>query len=137
MKADFSTFRTPTAEKYAKQSTTVAPVKLAQRPQLEARDKVEAIWKAPRTAVLPLADAKAVAEVWSAGAAPELGALLANFPKSMKGRVRRAEERGGEGEHRRETEGRDRLGRGTPRPRLVRRAGRRPRAVAEGRRKRR
>jgi alkylhydroperoxidase family enzyme len=87
VKADFSTFLTPTSEKYAKQQTTVGPLKLSPRPALEARDKVEAIWKENRTAVLPLGDAKAVAEVWEGGSAPNWGALLANFPKSMKGRV--------------------------------------------------
>lgn len=87
VKADFSTFQTPTSEKYAKQQTTVAPLKIAPRPPLEARDKVEAIWKEKRTAVLPLGDAKAVAEVWATGSAPNWAAVLANFPKSMKGRV--------------------------------------------------
>lgn len=86
IKADFSTFLTPTSEKYAKQQTTVGPRKLEARPPLEARDKVEAIWKEKRTALLPLADAKTVAEVWD-GPAPNWAALLANFPKSMKGRV--------------------------------------------------
>ncbi|QJW93281.1 carboxymuconolactone decarboxylase family protein [Frigoriglobus tundricola] len=85
--ADFSTFKTPTSDKYAEQRTAVAPVKLAARPPLEARDKVEALWKAPRTPALPLADAKAVGEVWGAGAAPNWAALLATFPKAMKGRV--------------------------------------------------
>ena len=87
VKADFSTFKTPTSEKYAKQQTTVGPLKLGSRPALEARDKVEALWKEKRTAVLPLADAKAVAEVWGDGAAPNWAALLATFPKSMKGRA--------------------------------------------------
>jgi alkylhydroperoxidase family enzyme len=86
-KADFSTFLTPTSEKYAKQKTTVGPMKVPGRTALEPRDKVEAIWKEKRTAVLPLADAKAAAEVWGEGAAPNWAALLANFPKSMKGRV--------------------------------------------------
>ncbi|MDY3556668.1 carboxymuconolactone decarboxylase family protein [Gemmata sp. JC717] len=86
-KADFSTFKTPTSDKYAKQETRVAPVKLVARPPLEARDKVEALWKEKRAAVLPLADAKAVAEVWTDGAAPNWVALLANFPKSTKGRI--------------------------------------------------
>jgi alkylhydroperoxidase family enzyme len=86
-KADFSTFKTPTSAQYAKQQTTVAPLKLAARPPLEARDKVEALWKEKRTAVLPLADAKAVAAVWSEEGAPNWVALLANFPKSMKGRI--------------------------------------------------
>ena len=87
VKADFSTFLTPTSEKYAKQTTKLAPMKLAARPPLETRDKVEALWKEKRTAALPLADAKAVAEVWGEGDAPNWAALLANFPKSMKGRV--------------------------------------------------
>jgi alkylhydroperoxidase family enzyme len=97
VKADFSTFRTPTSEKYAKQQTTVAPLKLSQRPPLEARGKVEAIWAARRTPVLPLAAAKAAAQVWGDGPAPNWAALLANFPKSMKGRVaglRNAAEKG-------------------------------------------
>jgi alkylhydroperoxidase family enzyme len=87
IRADFSTFKTPTSDEYAKQQTTVAPFKLVPRPPLEARDKVEAIWKEKRTAVLPTADAKAVAEVWTDGPAPNWAALLANFPKSMKGRI--------------------------------------------------
>lgn len=86
-KADFSTFKTPTSDKYAKQETKVAPVKLAARPPLEARDKVEALWKDKRVATLPLADAKAVSEVWTGEGAPNWVRLLANFPKSMKGRV--------------------------------------------------
>ena len=48
---------------------------------------METIWKEKRTAVLPLADAKAVGEVWGDGPAPNWVALLADFPKSMKGRV--------------------------------------------------
>lgn len=95
-KADFSTFRTPTSEKYLRQQTTLAPLKLAPRPPLEARDKVEAIWAAKRPAVLPLADAKAGTEVWG-GPAPNWALLLANFPKAMKGRVaglRNATEKG-------------------------------------------
>jgi alkylhydroperoxidase family enzyme len=87
VKADFSTFRTPTSEKYAKQTTAVAPVNLPPRPPLEARDKVEAIWKEARTPVLPLADAEATAEVWGGDGAPNWAALLATFPKAMKGRV--------------------------------------------------
>jgi alkylhydroperoxidase family enzyme len=86
-RADFSTFQTPTSDKYTKQQSNIVPLKLASRPPLEARDKVEAIWKEKRTAVLPLADAKAVAEVWTDGPAPNWAALLATFPKSMKGRV--------------------------------------------------
>jgi alkylhydroperoxidase family enzyme len=87
VKADFSTFRTPTSDKFAAQTTAVAPVKVAARPPLEARDKVEALWKEKRTATLPLADAKAVGEVWTDGPAPNWAALLATFPKAMKGRV--------------------------------------------------
>jgi alkylhydroperoxidase family enzyme len=86
-KADFSTFRTPTSEKYARRQTAIAPLKLSPRPPLEARDKVEAIWAAKRTPLLPLADAKAAAEVWGDGPAPAWASLLANFPKAMKGRV--------------------------------------------------
>lgn len=87
VKADFSTFKTPTSDKFVKQTTTVAPVKLAVRPPLEARDKVEAIWKEKREAVLPLADAKTTADVWGGDGAPGWASLLATFPKSMKGRV--------------------------------------------------
>ncbi len=86
-KADFSTFKTKTSDKFAKQTTTVAPVKLSPRPALEPREKVEAIWKENRTAVLPLADAKITAEVWGGDGAPNWASLLATFPKSMKGRV--------------------------------------------------
>jgi alkylhydroperoxidase family enzyme len=97
VKADFSTFRTPTSEQYAKQQTAVAPLKLSPRPPLEARDKVEVIWAAKRTLLLPLADAKSAAGVWGDGPAPNWAALLANFPKAMKGRVvglRNAAEKG-------------------------------------------
>jgi alkylhydroperoxidase family enzyme len=87
VKADFSTFKTPTSEKYLKQQTTVAPLKLPPRPPLEPRAKVEALWKEKRTAVLPLADANAVTALWGEGPAPNWAALLANFPKAMKGRV--------------------------------------------------
>jgi alkylhydroperoxidase family enzyme len=87
LNADFSTFKTPTSEKFAKQTTGVAPVKLATRPALEPREKVEAIWKEKREPVLPLADAKAAAEVWGGEGAPQWAALLANFPRSMTGRV--------------------------------------------------
>jgi alkylhydroperoxidase family enzyme len=85
VKADFSTFKTPTSEKYAKQQTLVGPVKLEARGALEARDVVEARWKDKREALLPLADAKTVADLWT-GDAPNWVALLANF-KSMKGRI--------------------------------------------------
>jgi alkylhydroperoxidase family enzyme len=87
VKADFATFKTPTSAAYAGQTTAVAPVKLPARPPLEARDKVEALWAEKRTAVLPLADEKAVAAVWSGDPAPNWVALLATFPKAMKGRV--------------------------------------------------
>ena len=87
LKADFTTFKTPTSEKFAKQTTSVAPVKLATRPALEPREKVEAIWKENRKAVLPLGDAKAANELWGGEGAPQWAALLANFPKSMSGRV--------------------------------------------------
>jgi alkylhydroperoxidase family enzyme len=86
-KADFGTFKTPTSEKFAKQQSSVAPLKLPARAPLEARDTVEAIWKVQRTTLLPLADSKSVTVVWGAGAAPNWAALLANFPKAMKGRV--------------------------------------------------
>jgi len=65
----------------------VAPVKIAVRPPLEPRDKVEAIWKENRSPVLPLADSKAAAELWGGEGAPQWVALLATFPKSMRGRV--------------------------------------------------
>ncbi len=84
-KADFSTFKTPTSEKYAKQHTLVAPVNLGARGALEPRAAVEAHWKEKREALLPLADANAVGEVWT-GDAPNWVALLAPF-KSMKGRI--------------------------------------------------
>jgi alkylhydroperoxidase family enzyme len=87
VKADFSTFKTQTSNKFAKQTTTVAPVKLSPRQPLEPREKVEAIWNSNRKAVLPLADAKTTAEVWGGEGAPNWVALLATFPKSMKGRV--------------------------------------------------
>jgi alkylhydroperoxidase family enzyme len=87
VKADFSTFKTQTSDKFTKQITTVAPVKLSPRPPLEPREKVEAIWKENRKAVLPLAEAKTTAEVWGGEGAPNWVALLATFPKSMKGRV--------------------------------------------------
>jgi alkylhydroperoxidase family enzyme len=87
VKADFSTFKTPTSDAFAKHQTKVAPVKLSPRPALEPRGKVEAIWKEQRKPVLPLADAKATAEVWGGEGAPAWAALLANFPKSMRGRV--------------------------------------------------
>lgn len=87
VKADFSTFKTPTSPKYAKQLTTVAPVKLQPRPPLEPRDTVEAHWKENRTAILPLADTSITAEVWSDGPAPNWVRLLANFPKSMRSRI--------------------------------------------------
>src|SRR5262249_45200417 len=85
--ADFSTFRTPTVDKYSKQLTTVAPVKLSPRPPLEPRAKVEAIWQDKREATLPMPDAKAVAEVWTEGPGPNWAVFLGNFPKSMRGRV--------------------------------------------------
>ena len=65
----------------------VAPVKLSIRAALEPREKVEAIWKEKRESLLPLADAKAAAEVWTDEAAPNWVQLLATFPKSMKGRI--------------------------------------------------
>ncbi|HSQ54579.1 MAG TPA: hypothetical protein VLM40_02455 [Gemmata sp.] len=87
VKADFSTFKTPTSAAFVKQSTSVAPVKLAARPALEPREKVEAIWKEKRTPLLPVADAKAAAELWGGENPPSWVALLATFPKSMNGRV--------------------------------------------------
>jgi alkylhydroperoxidase family enzyme len=86
-KVDLSTFKTPTAEKFAKQETTVAPMKLAPRPALETREQVEAKWKVKREAVLPLADAKVTAEVWGEGTPPAWASQLATFPKAMKGRT--------------------------------------------------
>lgn len=85
--ADLSTFKTPTSEKFTKQETTVAPLKVAARPKLETREEVEAKWKDKREAVLPLADAKAAAEVWGEGTPPHWAELLATFPKAMKGRT--------------------------------------------------
>jgi len=87
IKADFSTFRTPTAPAFAKQASQVAPIKLSPRPPLESRKEVEAIWKTERKAVLPLAGASAIGEVWTSERAPNWVALLATFPKSMKGRI--------------------------------------------------
>jgi alkylhydroperoxidase family enzyme len=86
-KADFSTFKTKTSDKFVKQTTSVGPVKLSPRPALESRENVEAIWKQNRTAVLPMPDAKVVAEVWGGDGAPNWAAFLATFPKTMKGRV--------------------------------------------------
>jgi alkylhydroperoxidase family enzyme len=97
VKADFSTFRTPTSDRFAKQTTAVAPVKLLSRPALEPRDTVEAIWREKREALLPLADAKTVAELWPDAPAPNWVGLLANFPKAMRGRIvglKAAEEKG-------------------------------------------
>lgn len=84
---DLSTFKTPTADKFAKQETTVAPVKVAPRPKLETREEVEAKWKEKREPLLPLADAKAASAVWGEGTPPRWAALLATFPKAMQGRV--------------------------------------------------
>ena len=84
---DLSTFKTPTAGKFLKQETTVAPVKVGPRPKLESREEVEARWKEKREAVLPLADAKATAAVWGEGTPPQWAGLLATFPKAMKGRT--------------------------------------------------
>lgn len=86
-KIDLSTYQTPTAEKFAKQQTCLAPVKLAPRPALETREQVQAKWQEKREAVLPLADAKATAEVWGEGTSPAWASLLAAFPKAMKGRT--------------------------------------------------
>jgi alkylhydroperoxidase family enzyme len=86
-KIDLSTYKTPTAAKFAKQETCVAPVKLAPRPALETREQVQARWKEEREAVLPMADAKATAEVWGEGTPPAWASLLATFPKAMKGRT--------------------------------------------------
>lgn len=85
--ADLSTFKTPTADKFAKQETTVAPTKVAPRPALESREQVEAKWKEKREAVLPLADAKTTVEMWGEGTPPAWASLLATFPKAMKGRT--------------------------------------------------
>lgn len=84
---DLSTFKTPTTDKFAKQETTVAPMKLAPRPALESREQVEAKWKEKREAILPLADAKTTAEVWGEGSPPAWASLLVTFPKAMKGRT--------------------------------------------------
>ena len=85
-KADFSTFKTPTSSKFTTQKTSVAPVKLAVRPPLEPRDKVEAIWKESRVSLLPMADAKAVAALWVGEPAPNWVSFLATSSGS-RGRV--------------------------------------------------
>jgi alkylhydroperoxidase family enzyme len=84
---DLSSYKTPTSDKFAKQQTTLAPTKLPPRPALESREQVEAKWKEKREPRLPLADAKATAEVWGEGTPPAWASLLAAFPKAMKGRT--------------------------------------------------
>lgn len=86
-KLDLSTFKSPTAAKFVKQQTCLTPAKLDPRTPLESREQVEAKWKEKREAVLPLADAKATAEVWGEGTPPGWASLLATFPKAMKGRT--------------------------------------------------
>ncbi len=85
--ADLSTFKTPTSARYKDQLSCLAPAKVPARPPLEPRDKVEAIWKETRSALLPLADTKEAAELWPAGTPPNWVRLLAVFPKAMKGRI--------------------------------------------------
>lgn len=96
---DLKTFQTPTNTKFANSSSIVAPqpeqcVKggapvWPARGDLESRAKVEEQWKAAktRTALLPLADDKATAAVWSTGTAPQWVRLLATFPKSATTRI--------------------------------------------------
>jgi alkylhydroperoxidase family enzyme len=86
-KADLSSFKTPTSPKYASQKTTVAPIKIALRPPLEHRDRVEAIWRETRNSTLPLADAKTASELWLDGTPPNWVCFLATFPRTMKSRV--------------------------------------------------
>jgi alkylhydroperoxidase family enzyme len=85
-KTDLTTFKTPTSPRFAAHKTTVAPLNLGRRPPLEPRDKVEAIWAETRSAVLPMGDAKAAAELWP-DAPPNWVRFLASLPTSMKGRV--------------------------------------------------
>ncbi|MCU0704154.1 MAG: hypothetical protein MUF18_09295 [Fimbriiglobus sp.] len=86
-KIDLSTFKTPTTPKFAKQETCVAPRQVPARPPLESRQQVEAAWKEKREPRLPLADSKAVGELWNEGTPPAWAGLLATFPKAMKGRT--------------------------------------------------
>jgi alkylhydroperoxidase family enzyme len=87
VQVDLSSFRTPTSAKFKKQMSSVAPVRLAPRPPLESRDMVESLLKENRSAVLPLADADTVADLWTDKPVPNWVVLLATFPKSMKGRI--------------------------------------------------
>jgi len=108
-------YLTPTADRFQKAVTNVAPVifdtktgdptrmTINRRPALESRDQVEQglAAAAKRTPRLPLIDeAKSrelVAEDWQQKSLPQWVRLLANFPVSAKGRIssiRSAEERG-------------------------------------------
>ncbi|MBL8865301.1 MAG: hypothetical protein JNK93_07030 [Planctomycetia bacterium] len=97
---DLSKFTTPTSAKFKDIVSLVAPLPekcvkgsppvWPARPALEDRATVEAHLKAAkdRQAVLPVADAKAAAELWKAdGAAPQWVRLLAVFPRSGETRV--------------------------------------------------
>lgn len=88
-KEDFSTFKTPTSDKYKSavtslafikpKATTSCPPAVPVRPELESREQVEAAWKsaAERKASLPMADVE--------GANWEK--LLSSFPKANAGRM--------------------------------------------------
>lgn len=96
---DLSKFTTPTSAKFKDLVSLVAPLPekctkgsapvWPSRPALEDRAKVEEHLKAAKTraAVLPVADAKAAAELWSAGDPPQWVRLLAAFPRSSATRV--------------------------------------------------
>jgi AhpD family alkylhydroperoxidase len=99
VKADLSTFKTPTSPKFKDTPSRIAPLpdgavatgptKLPKRPELEPREQVEAALRVARsrTPVLPLADAAAAKELWGADDPPAWVRLLATFPKGMKGRA--------------------------------------------------
>ncbi len=96
---DLSKFTTPTNAKFKDLVSLVAPLpekctKGSQpvwpsRPALEDRATVEAKLKAAmsRVAILPVADAKATAELWKSGEPPQWVSLLAAFPRSSASRV--------------------------------------------------
>lgn len=114
-RAEHQSYLTPTADRFQKVVTNVAPLILDtktgqptrmtinQRPALESREQVEQglAAAAKRTPRLPLVDeAKSrelVAEDWQQKPLPQWVRLFANFPSSAKGRIaslRSAEERG-------------------------------------------
>lgn len=114
-RSEHQSYLTPTADRFQKVVTNVAPLILDtktgqptrmtinQRPALESRDQVEQglAAAAKRTPRLPLVDeAKSrelVAEDWQQKPLPQWVRLFANFPSSAKGRIatlRSAEERG-------------------------------------------